>query len=65
MHLDMDCNHLASNASKLSIRELALQAFFRETKLHRDVQPLPAKGNASVSKASEMTFYASFWRTTC
>jgi hypothetical protein len=29
--------------------------FSVSTALHRDVQPLPVKGNASASKASEMT----------
>ncbi|PCI73480.1 MAG: hypothetical protein COB20_16165 [SAR86 cluster bacterium] len=58
MHLDMDFIHLASDVITDANRKLPLQAFFWSTKLHRDVQPLPIKGNAS-----EMTLYASFWRT--
>ena len=55
MHLDMGFNHLASFVTKVLIRKLSLQAFFWSTTLHKDVQPLPIKGNASVPKASEMT----------
>ena len=60
MHLDMGFNHLASFVTKVLIRKLSLQAFFWSTTLHKDMQPLPVKGNASAPKASEMTFYAAF-----
>jgi len=56
MHLDMGFYHLASTVTKVSTKKLPLQAFFWWTTLHRDVQPLPIKGNASAPKASEMTF---------
>ena len=55
MHLDMGFNHLASFVTKVLIRKLSLQAFFWSTTLHKDVQPLPVKRNASAPKASEMT----------
>jgi hypothetical protein len=55
MHLDMGFNHLASFVTKVLIRKLSLQAFFWSTTLHKDVQPLLIKDNASVPKASEMT----------
>ncbi|PCI77049.1 MAG: hypothetical protein COB20_08935 [SAR86 cluster bacterium] len=55
MYLDMDFNYLASTVAESSPRKLLLQAFFWSTKLHRDVQPLLAKSNASAPKASEMT----------
>ncbi|MBL4582279.1 MAG: hypothetical protein JKY29_10705 [Gammaproteobacteria bacterium] len=56
MHLDIDINHLTSFAAKIPARKSQYHAFFWSTKLHRDVQPLPVKGNASAAKASEMTF---------
>jgi hypothetical protein len=55
MHLDMGFNRLASFVTKVLIRKLSLQAFFWSTTLHKDVQPLPVKGNASAPKTSEMT----------
>jgi len=55
MHLDVDSNHLALYVAKVPIVQLPHQAFFWEIKLHRDVQPLPVKGNASVPEASKMT----------
>jgi len=56
MHLDMGIIHLASYVANILTRKLQYHAFFCSTLLHRDVQPLPVKGNASVPKASEMTF---------
>ncbi|MFT4815379.1 MAG: hypothetical protein ACI80L_000707 [Pseudohongiellaceae bacterium] len=60
MHLDMDFNHLALTVTKVSTRKLSLQAFFWSMALHRDVQPLPVKGNASAPKTSKMTLLRQF-----
>jgi hypothetical protein len=51
----MDFIHLALTAAKFSARKLPLQACFCSTKLHRDVQPLPVEGSASVLKVSKVT----------
>jgi hypothetical protein len=58
MHLDRAINHLASNVAKISTRKPQYHAFFWSTKLHRGVQPLPVKGNASAPKPSKMRLYA-------
>jgi len=58
MHLDRAINHLASNVAKISTRKSQYHAFFWSTKLHRGVQPLPVKGNASAPKPSKMRLYA-------
>ncbi|MFT4816403.1 MAG: hypothetical protein ACI80L_002543 [Pseudohongiellaceae bacterium] len=60
MYLNMDVSHLALYVAKIPARKLQYQAFFRSTGLHRDVQPLPVKGNASAPKASEMTLSRQF-----
>lgn len=60
IHLDRAINHLASNVAKISTRKPQYHAFYWSTKLDRDVQPLPVKGNANASKASKMRLYARF-----
>ena len=55
MHLDIGINHLASCVAKILTKKLQFHAFFGSTVLHRDVQPLPVKGDVSVPKASKMT----------
>jgi hypothetical protein len=44
---------VASTVAKVLNRKLPLQAFFWETKLHRDVQLLPVKGARHTEKVMD------------
>ncbi len=56
MRLDADINYVASIVAKVLNRKLPLQAFFWETKLHRDVQLLPVKGARHTKKVMDDFF---------